>query len=103
MRPLELLTDWFAYRRARRRWRDAMTLLTLMLICVLLNLSFFCCGLIGYTLQQIGVLPTSTPAPAGADLIPGQVGSMWARATIDSSGGVRQIFATHKVEAGALR
>ena len=68
MRLLELFAGWVAYRRARRRWRDAMTLLTLVLICALLNISFFCCGLVGYTLQRIGILPTSTPVPAEATL-----------------------------------
>ena len=57
------LDRWFAYRRARRRWRDIKTLLVLILICALFNIASLVCGVTGYTLQRLGLLPTVTPIP----------------------------------------
>lgn len=61
MRILELVSSWFAIRRAQRRWRDTRTILILVLLCALCNIVTVACGLIGYALQQIGILPPVTP------------------------------------------
>ncbi len=50
-------------RRMRRRWRDIKFFLILILLCVLFNLCSLMCGLTGYTLQRLGLLPTATPTP----------------------------------------
>jgi hypothetical protein len=54
---------WIAYRRARKRWRDIKTLLVIVLIFVLCNIAGLACGVTGYTLQRLGLLPTATPIP----------------------------------------
>jgi hypothetical protein len=65
MNVLNALSRWIAIRRAQRRWRDVRTILILVLICVLCNVVSLFCGLTGYTLQQLGLLPqiTATPLP----------------------------------------
>ena len=46
-----------AQRRRRRRWRDAKVLLILVLACVLFQVFGLACGVVGYVLQRLGLLP----------------------------------------------
>ena len=48
---------WREIQRAKRRWRDIRTILILVLICALCNIATIVCGVMGYVLQQIGILP----------------------------------------------
>ena len=52
-----------AARRARRRWEKIQPLLILVLLCVLCQVFSAICGLTGYVLQYLGLLPTVTPTP----------------------------------------
>ena len=58
---INALVHWRAIQRAKRRWRDIRIILILVLICALCNIATIACGLIGYVLQQIGILPPVTP------------------------------------------
>ncbi len=60
------ISRWLAWRRTRRQIRDLQVILVLVLICVLCNVVTFGCGLVGYVMQQIGLLPEQTPAPYGS-------------------------------------
>jgi hypothetical protein len=65
MALLRSISQWLAWRRAqrrmRRRWRDLKVILLLVLICLLFQLFSLGCGVIGYTLQRLGLLPEATP------------------------------------------
>jgi len=52
-----------AIRRVRKRWREMKVLLFLVFGCILFNAIGLICGVAGFTLQRLGLLPTVTPIP----------------------------------------
>lgn len=68
MSLLRSISQWLAWRRAqrrlRRRWRDLKVILLLVLFCLLFQLVSLGCGVIGYTLQRLGLLPEATTSNA---------------------------------------
>lgn len=59
----QMLEYQLARWRVQRRWRNLQPLLILVFLCVLCNLFGLVCGVAGYTLQRLGLLPTVTPTP----------------------------------------
>ncbi len=63
---MRLLNTWRRMRaiaRWRRRQRDCLVLLLLFLFCVGFQACSMMCGLTAYSLQRMGLLPTSVPTP----------------------------------------
>ena len=52
-----------AIRRVKKRWREMKVLLFLVFGCILFNAIGLICGVAGFTLQRLGLLPTVTPIP----------------------------------------
>ncbi len=67
-----LLNTWRRMRamaRWRRRQRDCLVLLMLFLFCIGFQACSMMCGLAAYSLQRVGLLPTSVPTPVPTPLI----------------------------------
>jgi hypothetical protein len=52
-----------AMARWRRRQRDCLVLLVLFLFCIGFQACSMMCGIAAYSLQRVGLLPTSVPTP----------------------------------------
>ncbi len=63
MQWLELFFEWRRARRSWRRRRQVFSLLIFLLVCIICNAGMMACGMVVYTMQEIGLLPTLTPTP----------------------------------------
>ena len=63
LRLVTSLFEWQVRRRARRRRNETLVLIGIALICIFCFAMTCVCGMVDYTLREVGVLPTRTPTP----------------------------------------